>query len=194
MLLIHERPSWRVESSLVIDFEQFAEFDHFRRVWEAVKVVRPVRYSLFTFGDSELPYFLLCGPSDTQTTVSIKQGNVKVTRPLIITASSSTPEFRNFFEGADDQKLARFLLARTARFGNLTFTNMVASEQSASDSVEEASARINRQLDDEEEDRVAVLTAPAGLGGVAVLRYCLDRVAQSAPDNLNELRERGFLP
>ena len=57
-----------------------------------------------------------------------------------------------------------------------------------------AATRINRKLDEEEEDRVAILTAPPGLGGVAVLRYCLERVAQSAPDNLAELRERGLLP
>ena len=90
--------------------------------------------------------------------------------------------------------LVRFLLSRTARFSNMKFNNVVRSEQFVSDSVEEAATRINRKLDEEEEDRVAILTAPTGLGGVAVLRYCLERVAKSAPENLAELRERGFLP
>jgi hypothetical protein len=54
--------------------------------------------------------------------------------------------------------------------------------------------KLNRQLDDEEEDRVAILTAPARLGRVAVLRYATEQVMRSAPENVQELRERGFLP
>ena len=38
---------------------------------------------------------------------------------------------------------------------------------------------------------VAIL---AGLAGLAVLRYAAERIMQSAPDNIQELRERGFLP
>ena len=62
------------------------------------------------------------------------------------------------------------------------------------DTIEEAVDRLNRRLDDEEEDRVAILTAPAGLSGVALLKYASERIIESAPDNLNDLRERGFLP
>ena len=53
---------------------------------------------------------------------------------------------------------------------------------------------LHRRLDDEEEDRVAILTAPQNLAGIAVLRYAAERVLKSAPDNIQELRERGFLP
>ena len=113
---------------------------------------------------------------------------------MIYMPDNAPPEFHNFFEDETDQDLVRFLLARTARFGNMKFDNVVGSEQFVSDSVEEAVTKLNDKLDDEEEDRVAVLTAPAGLGGVAVLRYCLERVAESAPENVAELRERGFLP
>jgi hypothetical protein len=55
-------------------------------------------------------------------------------------------------------------------------------------------ANLNRQLDTEEEDRVAILTAPPDLGGMAVLRYAAERIWRSGPDNIQELRERGFLP
>jgi hypothetical protein len=61
------------------------------------------------------------------------------------------------------------------------------------DSVEEAVARLNRQLDDEDEDRVAILCAPESLARFAIFRYAAERVLQSAPDNIQELRERGFL-
>lgn len=87
-----------------------------------------------------------------------------------------------------------FLLARSAAFSHLKFNNRQGKEEVVSDSVEEAVAKLSERLDREEEDRVAILTAPFGLGSVAVLRYAAERIAQSAPDNIQELRERGYLP
>ena len=62
------------------------------------------------------------------------------------------------------------------------------------DTIEEAIDRLNQQLDSEEEDHVAILSAPAGLAGVALLKYASERISDSAHDNLTELRERGLLP
>ncbi len=43
-----------------MSFPDFDQQHEFRRAWEAVHIARPVHYSLFTFGESELPYFLVC--------------------------------------------------------------------------------------------------------------------------------------
>ncbi|MBX3441114.1 MAG: hypothetical protein KF774_01815 [Planctomyces sp.] len=166
----------------------------FRRLWDSVGIARPVHYSLFTFGESELPYWLVQDADRDKTPVRIARGEVRITRPLIITPDNARPEFRNFFEDENFSGLVEFLLARSAAFSHLKFDNRVGPDQIVSDSVEEAVARLNRQLDADEEDRVAVLTAPHGLGGVAILRYAAERIASSAPDNIRELRERGFLP
>lgn len=175
----------------------FDDFDRHRRLrtaWDSVRIVRSVPYSLFTFGESQLPYFLVCEASGPEQTVSIRKGEVRITRPMIITSENAQPEFRNFFEDQADEDVLSFLMARTAAFSHLRFSNESGPERIVSDSVEEAVARLAKQLDDEEEDRVAILTAPAKMGSVAVLKYAADRVWQSAPDNLQELRERGFLP
>lgn len=175
----------------------FGEFEQQRRLmaaWNAVSIARTVHYTLFTFGESELPYFLVQEGSPTKPQVSITRGEVRIARPLIITPDTSRPEFRNFFENADEEQVAAFIMARTAAFSHLRFENQHGPAQIVTDSVEEAVSRLNRQLDAEEEDRVAILTAPPGLGGVAVFRYATERVMQSAPENLQELRERGFLP
>jgi len=178
----------------MINFGNFPQYERFREAWESVEIVRSVAYTLFTFGDSDLPYYLVCSPEEAGDQVSIRRGDVKVSRPLIITAGQATPQFRDFFDGQEDEDIVKFLLARSARFPNMKFSNVVGSKELVSDNVEEAVARIIRKLDNEEEDRVGVLTAPSGLGGVAVLRYCLERMAQSTPDNLTELQERGLLP
>lgn len=166
----------------------------FRALWEAARIERPVHYSLFTFGESDLPYFLVVDSEQKNEPVRLTRGEVKITRPMIITPENARPEFRGFFEDSELNGMVDFLLTRSAAFSHLKFDNHQGPEQVLSDSVEEVVARLNRQLDSEEEDQVAVLAAPYGFGGLAVMKYAADRVWRSAPDNIQELRERGFLP
>jgi hypothetical protein len=87
----------------------------------------------------------------------------------------------------------RVLLSRTAAFSRMQFSNTHGPAESQSDSVDEVVGRLSQKLDSEDEDRVAILTAPHGLGGVAVFRYTVERVLRSAPENIQELREKGLL-
>ena len=192
LLTLDSRPS-RPDAG-VMSFDEMPPEHRFRAAWQAVDVARSVPYSLFTFGESELPYYLIVDAKRAGEPVGLTQGEVKITRPLIVTADNARPELEGFFEDQEFGDAIDFLLTRTAAFKHLKLGNVHGPEQVVSDSVEEVVARLNRQLDAEEEDRVAILTAPYGLGGLAVLRYAAERVMQSAPDNIQELRERGFLP
>jgi hypothetical protein len=155
--------------------------------WQAVRIERPVDYSLFTFGETVMPYYLVLGAKSSKDMVKIRKGDVRVARATIITPDSLRPEFRNFFEEAEFKDMIEFLLARSAAFSNLKVSNQHGPEQIVSDSIEEAVSKLNRQLDDEEEEHVAILSAPPPLAGVAVLRYTAERIWQSTPDNLQEL-------
>ena len=174
-------------------FEEFEQERRFREMWESVRIERSVPYSLFTFGDSDLPYFLVT-PQTEGDAVRIRQGQITVSRARIITPDSMHPELRDFFEDNEDAGFAEFLMARSAAFSNLKLSNTRGSERIVTDSVEEAVDRLNKQLDAEEEEHVAILSAPAGLAGVALFKYASERITDSASDNLTELRERGFLP
>lgn len=182
---------WRLH---LADFRGFDAERRFMEAWNAIRIARPVHYSLFTFGESDLPYFLVLDAGKSGQPVSIRQGLVKIARPLIITPDNAAPELQNFFENEEESGFAQYLLSRQASFSHLRLNNLPGGERIVSDSVEEAVDRLNRQLDAEEEDRVAILTAPLPLAGIAVLRYASERVMQSATDNITELRERGFLP
>lgn len=174
-------------------FDEFDREVHFRRLWESVRIERPVSYSLFTFGDSDLPYYLVMEQEDGEMVI-VRQGQITISRARIITPDSLQPEFRDFFEQNEDFGFAEFLMARSAAFSNLKLSNHRSTEKIVTDTVEEAVDRLNRQLDAEDEDRVAILTAPAGMAGVALLKYASEKIVQSAPENLTELREKGFLP
>ena len=177
-----------------MSYDEFEQERMFHEAWNAVSIVRPVDYSLFTFGESVLPYFLVCGNQDGTDPLSVTQGDVRINRPMIVTPENSRPEFQNFFDSMEEEGIAQFLLARTATFSNLKFLNQSGKKQIVHDSMESAVEKIVKRLDDQEEDRIAVLTSPVHLAGVAVLKYAAERVFQSASDNIQELRERGFLP
>jgi hypothetical protein len=178
----------------VFPLDGFANERRFRAAWESVKIVRGVRYSLFTFGETDLPYYLILSGTKDDHAVSVTKGDVKITRPIILTPDNALPEFEDFFENSDDENLAQFVMARTASFSNLRLRNHVGTKRLVSDSVEETIAKLTKKLDSEDEDRVAILTAPLPLAGFAVLRYASERIMQSAPENIQELREKGFLP
>ena len=177
-----------------MDFNEFEQEREFREAWDLVRIVRPVNFSLFTFGETELPYYLVSEGERSDGLVAISKGEVRIKRPTIITPQNASPEFRNFFESPEERGMADFLLARTAYFGNLQFDNQRGEERIVSDSSQEVIEKLNRQLDAEEEERVTILTAPSYLAGFAVMKYAMDRVLESGPHNIQELRERGFLP
>ncbi|MFK7817496.1 MAG: hypothetical protein AB8G99_02155 [Planctomycetaceae bacterium] len=177
-----------------MDFDSYNQEAQFRSAWDAVNVERAVDYSLFTFGDQDLPYFLVTKEGDEDAMVCVREGQVNVAKPRIITPDSVHPEFRNFFESEEEYGYVEFLLARTAAFGNLKITNNEGPAKIVTDTVAEAVAKLNQQLDDIEEEHTAVLSAPEALAGFAVLRYASERIMSSAPGNIQELRERGFLP
>ena len=61
------------------------------------------------------------------------------------------------------------------------------------DGVEKTLDKLRAEIE-EEDDRTAILLAPHGLGGVALVRYAAECIIESTPGNLSELHERGFLP
>lgn len=175
-------------------FSNFDEEDILEQLWKSVVIARPVNYSLFTFGASELQYYLVLSQEDSGDPLKIRRGEIKITRPMIITPHNAQPEFQDFFDDDQGETLINFLMARTAAFSNLQLSNHSGSEKIVSDQVDEVVDRLNAQLDAEEEEHVAILVAPEKLAGVALMRYATERILSSAPDNLTELRERGFLP
>lgn len=176
-----------------MDFNSYSDEQKFIEMWNTVRVERPVPFSLFTFGDSQLAYFLVTSNQQENAMVKVSRGDVKVSRPQIITPFNANPEFQNFFETLEEEEMASYLMTRTAAFSNLRLANQAGPAKIVSDSVEEAVSKLNSQLDSEEEEHVAILSAPEHLSGIAVLKYASERIMESTPGNVQELRERGFL-
>ena len=72
-------------------FEGFEQFRKLREAWSKVRIEREVRTGLFTFGDSDLPYFLVTS-SDSEQLVRIRRGSITISRARIITPDNMHPE------------------------------------------------------------------------------------------------------
>ncbi|QDT15287.1 hypothetical protein [Alienimonas californiensis] len=96
-------------------------------------------------------------------------------------------------EGEDGEEVVRFLMSRGVKFGNLKIGHRRLKRGVVARSPERVVEQLQEEILDED-DRTGILLAPHGLGGVALVRYAAECIMESAPGNIGELRERGFLP
>jgi hypothetical protein len=175
-----------------MSFPDFNPPPAMRKAWNAVRIERAMPYTLFTFGSTDLPYYLVVeGRDDERPAVS--RGQITITRPTIITPHDGNPEFDGFFESDEEGQMIELLMARGVSFPNVKFSNTGGRQEISGDNVEHIVSLLKERLDSEDEDRVAILSAPHGLGGMALMRYAVEKAVESTPDNLTELRDRGFL-
>jgi hypothetical protein len=59
-----------------MSFDDFGLERRFHEAWDAIRIARPVSFSLFTFGETELPYYLVCHPQSEGATVNITEGEI----------------------------------------------------------------------------------------------------------------------
>ena len=96
-------------------------------------------------------------------------------------------------EGSDGEQVVRFFMSRGVKFGDLDVGHRRLRRGRSARTVRSVVDELKAEIT-EEDDRTAILVAPHGLGGVALVRYAAECVIESAPGNVGELRERGFLP
>jgi hypothetical protein len=63
----------------MLPFDDFSQFQRLRKLWNSVRIERTVECGLFTFGDSDLPYYLITSSPEAQL-VKIRRGNVTISR------------------------------------------------------------------------------------------------------------------
>ena len=174
-----------------MDFEDYEA--RMFKLWSSIQIVRSTNFRLFTFGETKLPYYVVEHPESAGKLASLRKGMIRITRPSIITPDNFAPEFHHFFDDSEGDGFAQFLMQRSAAFKHLRFDNAGSTSQPVSDSVEEIVNRLTKELDKEEDEETGILTAPHDHGWMALMRYATERVIESTPENVQELREKGFL-
>lgn len=151
---------------------------------------------LYTFGATRLPYVCLSEIPDNTGFVMVRAGEVTADKPQI-----AIPGEHFYFEGFDglSEKDAgetiAVLLARRISMPPSKYVNKAEAERREHGPLSEAIQRAVNRLENDNDVRTAVISAPDQVWGLSVLLYVGSQVARSAPSNVQEhfehLRHRG---
>ncbi len=149
---------------------------------------------LYTFGATRLPYICLSRSPDNEEQILVRAGEVLADKPAI-----ALPGEIFSFEGFEhdqpiDPEMA-VTLARRISMPPSKYVNKAGMAERESGSLDDAVQRVMNRLENENDVRTGVISAPEPVWGLSVLLYVGSQVARSAPSNVQEhfehLRLRG---
>jgi len=164
----------------------------FEQAWGETEIIRSTKNTLFTFGDTRLSYIIVSESLINKPDVVVREGELVVQRPVIISPESGHPFFSGF--GDKEQELAGFLIHRMAYIPPYRYENKAASMSVLSEPMEAVIEKIKKKLDKKSDSNTAILKALADMWEISVMKYAVERMVKSVPSNITELKERGFLP
>ena len=163
----------------------------FEQAWGETEIIRSAHRTLFTFGDTRLPYIIVSESLVNKPDVVVREGEMVIKRPVIISADSGHPLFSGF--GDKDKELAGFLFQRLAYIPPYQYENSAASLSVLSEPLEAVIDKLRKKLDRRDDSNTAILKALADTWEISIMKYALEKMVKSTPSNITELKERGFL-
>ncbi|MCD7896239.1 MAG: hypothetical protein LUG50_06135 [Planctomycetaceae bacterium] len=168
----------------------------FRLAQEDTNFIRERRNLLYTFGATRLPYVCLSEAADNPELVLIRSGEVLADKPQIALPGEmfSFEGFEEFMEHltTDEPVVA---LARRISMPPSKYVNTSSGELRETGPLSAAIERVVNRLENENDVRAGVISAPDKVWGLSVLLYVGSQVARSAQSNVQEhfehLRLRG---
>lgn len=157
--------------------------------------IRVRKNLLYTFGATRLPYICLSPSAQQSGQIMVRRGEVLADKPQI-----AVPGFDFSFEGFDNPDLQdeeseglAVFLARRISMPPSKYVNKAGQEANEPGPMPEAVERAVNRLENDNDVRTAVITAPEQVWGLSILLYVGSQVARSAPSNFQEHFERfGF--
>ncbi|MDR3211598.1 MAG: hypothetical protein LBU79_06760 [Planctomycetota bacterium] len=154
------------------------------------QLVRVRKNLLYTFGATRLPYICLSQSSREPSSVVVRQGEVMADKPQIAVPGldfqiEGFPDTEEWL-GKGDNNMLTVLLARRISLPPSKYVNSQAGENNEPGSLEEAIERAVNRLDNANDVRTAVISAPDLVWGLSILLYVGSQVARSSSANVQE--------
>ena len=165
--------------------------EKFEYVWKNTEILKVAERTLFTFGDTGLPYLFLARSLTKDTDTVVREGEVTVKRPLVIKPHPDHPIFEGF--GEHEEELGMFLIQRLAYIPPYKYTHGSKKIYVSSESIGTIIGKLRRRLEREDNRLTALIRGTADMWEVSVMRYAAEMMIKSLPSNLTELKERGLL-
>jgi hypothetical protein len=164
----------------------------------ATEIIRPPKQALYTFGTTNVTYYLLTHPaySDPDKAVTetvIREGKVIAERPRIV-----TPYYLSHLEGFGDEA-RRYFDSLAREFGPTTagifytYKNEPKEMNIVSDTMMAVVQKINDKIDAKGDGLSAIIRGEDVLWDVSLLKFIFELTRRSVGENVSEMGQRGLL-
>jgi len=172
-----------------------------KRIEYAVRqteILRAPRQNLYTFGTTNLYYYLVTEPAYSElmqdiTETVVREGRVIAERPKIVTPyylsrlEGFSPEARRYFEALAEEH-------GTGLHGLFyTYKNEPKELNIVSDNLPSVVDKLNEKIDKRNDSLAAIIRGEDELWDVSLMKFIYEVTRSSVPYNLRQLGRRGLL-
>lgn len=173
-----------------------------KRIEYAVRhteILRPPKRSLYTFGTTNIYYYLVTEPAYSEliqniTETVVREGRVIAERPKIV-----TPYYLSQLEGFSTEA-RRYFKELVEEYGErgihslfYTYRNEPKELNIVSDNLLSVVDKLNAKIDKRGDPLAAIIKGEDALWDVSLMKFIFEITRSSVPDNLRQLGERGLL-
>ncbi len=160
--------------------------DAFRLAQADTKFVKERKNLLYTFGATRLPYICISQDAANADFVNVRAGEVLADKPQIaipgeLFSFEGFEELREMFEGEPFVALARRISMPPSKY-----VNKAGSAERKPGPMAEAIQRVVNRLENDNDVRTGVISAPERVWPLSVLLYVGSQAARSAQSNVQE--------
>ena len=172
--------------------------EQFKQCWGQTEVIRQYNNSLYTFGDTKLPYVFAAEHQQYRDRVIVRRGVVLIDKPhIVLPPQYAGPHFEEGFDHADAMPAQAAYLFRSMGLPFSKVTNKpIAKENIEYGSLVDVLTRLEEELDQLENSETGLIKGSAEGADVSIMRYAIGLIIKSGPDNVAEFfdhlrRQRG---
>ncbi len=167
----------------------------FKLAQSDTRFIKERKNLLYTFGATRLPYICLSQSPDREGDIVVRVGEVTADKPQIAIPGESF-SFEGFEgDNSEEDGGLSIVLARRISMPPSKYVNRADSVSHEAGTLTDVIERQLNRLDNANDVRTGVISAPEAVWGLSVLLYVGSQVARSAQSNVQEhmehLRFRG---
>jgi len=164
-----------------------------KKGYKNIKVIRPPKYRLSTFGNSEIRYTLVTDVAGLLDRSRVRYGLVTAERPAILTPHTLKERFEGF--GSKGRQYAEWVASQYGdalrgleyQFRNEPHTSKVELEPPDS-----LLRRLAQEFDQEGDVRKTLIRGTDKLWELSLMKFIVEETLSSFASNVQELQDRGF--
>ena len=174
------------------------EDEKIRHAVQYTETLRAPKQSLYTFGTTNIYYYLVTEPAYSElvkniTETVVREGRVIAERPRIV-----TPYYLSQLEGFSPEARSYFAALREEYGSNIpglfyAYKNEPKELTIVSDNLRSVVDKLNTEIDRRGDPLAAVIKGLDELWDVSLMKFIYEVTRSSIPDNLRQMAGRGLL-